>query len=264
MIATKEAFAGLQTKRAPAALTHVDAEGVFEGYASVFGLVDLGCDVVAPGAFRETLARRSVSSIKMLWQHETREPIGTWLSIREDARGLKVRGRLNLAVARAREIFALMREGAVDGLSIGYTARQAKTDRRTGVRRLAAVDLWEISLVTFPMLPQARVTSVKRAVGAGEWRSALERLRWRAAAMDVRARLSGFAYTEAPHRKDMDAGDTGTVSAVDDGSGDATGFRVFGDGNWRNQPRVPAGNSDGGQWTNGGGGGREQRRRCRR
>jgi hypothetical protein len=193
MIETKEALRGLEKKRAPALLTHVDTQGVFEGYASLFGLVDLGRDVVAPGAFRETLARRDVSAIKMLWQHETREPIGTWLSITEDARGLKVRGRLNLAVARVREIFALMREGAVDGLSIGYTARQAKTDPRTGVRRLAAVDLWEISLVTFPMLPQARVTSVKRFVDAGEWRSSLERLRWRAAALDVRAKLNSFA-----------------------------------------------------------------------
>jgi HK97 family phage prohead protease len=240
MIGTKEAVRGRETKRAPAAVTHVSAEGVFEGYASLFGVIDLGRDVVAAGAFRETLARRPLSSIKLLWQHETREPIGTWLAVAEDARGLKVRGRLNLAVARAREIFALMREGAVDGLSIGYTARQAKTDPRTGVRRLSAVDLWEISLVTFPMLPQARVTSVKRGVGAGEWRSALGRLRWRMAAMDVRARLGGFAHCANVRRKD------------DSAAGDEVGGGA-GNGHWREQPRVPAGNSDGGQWTSEGG-----------
>jgi HK97 family phage prohead protease len=155
-----------EMKRAPVAIGSVNDAGVFEGYASVFDIVDLGRDVVLPGAFRETLKRRGASQVKMLWQHEAKEPIGAWLSIEEDARGLKVTGRLNLAVARAREVLALMREGTVDGLSIGYRAEKTFTDKVSGIRRLQKIDLWEISIVTFPMLPQARVSSLKRRLVA--------------------------------------------------------------------------------------------------
>lgn len=139
----------------------VAADGTFEGYASLFGVPDVGKDVVEAGAFRLSLARRGIRGVKLLWQHDPAEPIGRWLALTEDARGLRVTGRLNLAVARARELHALMRDGAVDGLSIGFRADKARTDPRTGVRRLTAVDLWEISVVTFPMLPGARVERVK-------------------------------------------------------------------------------------------------------
>ena len=139
-----------------------DADGVFEGYASLFGVADLGRDVVMPGAFADSLRRRGAAGIRLLWQHDPSEPIGRWLSIAEDARGLRVRGRLNLAVERAREIHALLREGAVDGLSIGFRVLRARPERATGLRHLEALDLWEISLVTFPMLPDARVSAVKR------------------------------------------------------------------------------------------------------
>ncbi|WP_442881076.1 HK97 family phage prohead protease [Bosea sp. (in: a-proteobacteria)] len=144
-------------------LTRIEPDGAFEGYASLFRIADLGKDVVEPGAFRESLARRGPAGVKLLWQHDPAEPIGRWLDLREDTRGLHVRGRLSLAVARAREIHALMRDGAIDGLSIGFRSERARTDPRTGLRRLAKVDLWEISLVTFPMLPQARVSAVKTA-----------------------------------------------------------------------------------------------------
>ena len=153
-----------EIKRAPVAISSISDAGVFEGYASLFEIVDLGRDLVLPGAFRETLARRGAGQIKMLWQHEAKEAIGAWLSIEEDARGLKVKGRLNLAVARAREVLALMRDGTVDGLSIGYRTEKSFTDKMTGVRRLQKLDLWEISIVTFPMLPQARVSSLKRRI----------------------------------------------------------------------------------------------------
>ena len=143
-------------------LQTVAADGVFEGYASLFGVADLGKDVVMPGAFADSLRRRGADGIRMLWQHDPAEPIGRWLAVAEDARGLRVRGRLNLAVERAREIHALLREGAVDGLSIGFRVVRARTERPTGLRRLEALDLWEISLVTFPMLPGARVSAVKR------------------------------------------------------------------------------------------------------
>lgn len=140
----------------------IDADGVFEGYASLFGIADLGKDVVMPGAFAESLARRGARGVRMLWQHDPAEPIGRWLEVREDARGLTVRGRLNLAVGRAREIHALLRDSAVDGLSIGFRVERARAERPTGLRRLEKLDLWEISVVTFPMLPAARVSSVKR------------------------------------------------------------------------------------------------------
>ena len=130
--------------------------GVFTGYASLFGETDLGGDVVAPGAFRASLKKRGARGVRMLFQHDPAQPIGTWLDIAEDHKGLRVLGKLNLDVARARELAALIRDGAVDGLSIGYkTIRSARAPG--GARKLLALDLWEISLVTFPMLPGARV-----------------------------------------------------------------------------------------------------------
>ena len=160
---------------APAAVT---SEGDFEGYASLFDVPDLSKDVVRPGAFVESLERRGGASIRMLWQHDPAEPIGTWLAIEEDARGLYVRGRLNLSVARAREIHALMRDGAIDGLSIGFRVERAVKERATGRRLLEKLDLWEISIVTFPMLPTARVTQVKGGSDhlAATIRKAAERL----------------------------------------------------------------------------------------
>ena len=131
---------------------------VFSGYASLFGVADLSGDVVAPGAFRASLQRRGAAGVRMLWQHDPAEPIGRWLSIEEDGKGLRVVGELNREVARARELSALIREGALDGLSIGFRADRATRGARGG-RRLVSVDLWEISLVTFPMLPGARIES---------------------------------------------------------------------------------------------------------
>lgn len=140
----------------------VATDGVFEGYASLFGIPDLGRDVVIPGAFAESLKKRAAADVRLLWQHDPCEPIGRWLAIEEDRKGLRVRGRLNLAVARARDIHALLRDGAVDGLSIGFRVDRARAERPTGLRRLEKLDLWEISIVTFPMLPLARVETVKQ------------------------------------------------------------------------------------------------------
>ncbi|MGL4279565.1 MAG: HK97 family phage prohead protease [Albidovulum sp.] len=150
-----------EMKRAGAALSAIGLDGAFEGYASLFGIADQGGDVVVAGAFRDSLARRGAGGVKMLWQHDPALPIGVWTAISEDARGLKVTGQLDLAVGKARELHALMRSGAVDGLSIGFRTERSRRDARTGQRRLEKIDLWEISLVTFPMLPQARVSAVK-------------------------------------------------------------------------------------------------------
>jgi HK97 family phage prohead protease len=152
-----------EVKFAGAPLAKVSARGAFEGYASLFGVVDLGRDLVSPGAFRETLLAKPIRSIKLLWQHDPAHPLGVWSEIREDAKGLRVTGQLDLSVAKAREVHALMRSGAVDGLSIGFRTERSRRDQATGVRRLEKLDLWEISIVTFPMLPGARVAAVKAA-----------------------------------------------------------------------------------------------------
>ena len=142
----------------------VRPDGTFEGYASVFGAEDLGRDIVMPGAFARSLARRGPKGVKLLYQHDAGAVIGVWNEIREDARGLFVRGRLLTDVARAREVLALMRAGAVDGLSIGYHVVRAEKHARRGARRRTELDLWELSVVTFPMLPEARISAVKRLV----------------------------------------------------------------------------------------------------
>jgi HK97 family phage prohead protease len=154
-----------ETKLLTEPLKTIEQNGVFEGYASLFGIADLGKDVVVPGAFADSLSKRGVGNIRLLWQHDPAEPVGRWLSIAEDRRGLRVRGKLNLAVERARDIHALMQDGGVDGLSIGFRVERARAERPTGLRRLEKLDLWEISIVTFPMLPGARVETVKHAAG---------------------------------------------------------------------------------------------------
>lgn len=149
------------------------SDAAFEGYASLFGAEDQGRDVVMPGAFRGSLARGGARGVRMLFQHDPAQPIGAWEEIREDGRGLYVRGRLIEDVTRAREILALMRAGALDGLSIGFRSRKAVRDPRSGQRRLYEIDLWEISIVTFPMLPGARVSAVGAATSPARPQSAL-------------------------------------------------------------------------------------------
>ena len=157
----------LQTKAKTApfagALANIAPDGSFEGYAALFGRVDLGRDLILPGAFARSLAERGAGGVRMLFQHDPAEPIGFWTSLTEDSVGLQVKGQLTLDVARAREVLALMRAGAIDGLSIGFRTVEGRTDPRTKVRRLSHIDLWEVSIVTFPMQPDARIASVKRA-----------------------------------------------------------------------------------------------------
>ncbi|EKS28699.1 HK97 family phage prohead protease [Afipia felis] len=136
-------------------------DGAVEGYASLFGEVDQARDMVMPGAFTQTLQHRGLRRIPMLFQHDPSEPVGIWLELREDMRGLWARGRLIPEVARGRELMALVREGAIDGLSIGYRTVRGRIDPKTRIRRLYQVDLWEVSIVTFPLLAGARVHAVK-------------------------------------------------------------------------------------------------------
>lgn len=166
-----------ETKFARADLSAVEADGTFSGYASLFGKADLGRDMVMPGAFRASLEKRGAGGVRLLWQHDPNEPIGVWLDLREDGRGLAAKGRIFAEVTRGREVLALMRAGAVDGLSIGYRTVKGRTDQKTGVRQLLEVDLFEISVVTFPMLPEARVESVKGRSAVAAIRRATAMLR---------------------------------------------------------------------------------------
>ena len=128
------------------------------GYASLFGKADQGGDVVGKGAYAKSLTSLSArgNSVKMLWQHDPNQPIGVWDEVREDDTGLWVKGRILKDVEKGREAAALIEAGAIDGLSIGYrTVRAMKND--AGGRLLSELELWEVSLVTFPMLPDARV-----------------------------------------------------------------------------------------------------------
>lgn len=128
-----------------------------QGYASVFNVADLNGDIVRPGAFSRCIGSRSAREVKALFQHEASEPVGVWDEIREDGTGLFVRGRILMATPRGRATASLIEQGAVDGLSIGFRTLRF-TPRREGGRELLQLDLWEVSVVTFPMLPQARLT----------------------------------------------------------------------------------------------------------
>jgi len=164
---------------APLAL---EGEARVAGYASLFGRPDQGGDIVSKGAFAAALA--AGRGVKMLWQHDPAQPIGVWEEITEDGRGLRVRGRLLSEVARGREAAALIAAGAIDGLSIGYRTKRAERDE-TGRRVLTEIELWEVSLVTFPMLAEARL-------GAKAEEPAAAALRGMAAALrDARRQLEG-------------------------------------------------------------------------
>lgn len=163
-------------------------DGVIEGYASLFGEIDQARDMVMPGAFTQTLKSRGLRRIPMLFQHDPAQPVGIWLELREDLRGLWARGRLIPEVMRARELLALLQAGAIDGLSIGYRTQRGQIEPRSRVRKLYQVDLWEISIVTFPLLNGARVSAVKQAP-LSRLRQAAER-QWQA--------LGGAADAPAP------------------------------------------------------------------
>ena len=157
----------------------VVSEGhVVEGYASLFGKTDQGGDVVQKGAYAASLKRLTGRGgrVKMLWQHDPAQPIGVWDEVREDATGLWVKGRLLPQVDKGREAAALLAAGAIDGLSIGYRTVRAERDGK-GQRLLQELELWEVSLVTFPMLPEARVQAKGDDLEAGTWRDVATILR---------------------------------------------------------------------------------------
>jgi len=159
-------------------LKSIDNQGRFAGYASVFNIVDNQRDIILRGAFSQTVKGR-ISDIKLLWQHQQEEPIGVFEMIFEDARGLYVEGRLLLNVQRAKEAHTLLKAGAISGLSIGYSPVRYTINAKNSIRSLSEVELWEISLVTFPANAAANVTVVKQAIpefssdDIKEWNQAL-------------------------------------------------------------------------------------------
>lgn len=164
-------------------------DGSIEGYGSVFGVRDDYDDVIAAGAFLASLNEHKAAGTMpaMLWQHNADEPIGVWTEMVEDASGLKVKGRLALETARGKEAHALLKLGALNGLSIGFVSKQWSYDRDTDVRTLTEVELWEVSLVTFPANGKARVTNVKGATDSIDAPKDAERI----------LRDAGFSKSEA-------------------------------------------------------------------
>lgn len=143
----------------------VNADGTVEGYGSVFGVKDSYADVIQKGAFGQSIKthREAKSMPALLWQHDASQPIGIWTEMSEDDNGLKLKGKLAMDTVKGKEAHALLKMGAINGLSIGFMTKQSKFDEKTEIRTLTEVELWEVSLVTFPANTKARVTNVKSA-----------------------------------------------------------------------------------------------------
>lgn len=161
----------MSTKDFSVEIKSVSDEGTFEGILSVYNVVDLGGDLIEPGAFTKTL-QESKGRIPCLAYHDTRQPVGT-LDVTDTGGALEVKGQLVLEVQTAREMLALMKAGVVRSLSIGY--RTIKSAMEDGVRHLKEIALMEGSIVLFPMLPLAQITSVKDAESKDDFLVELDR-----------------------------------------------------------------------------------------
>ncbi|MBS9528953.1 MULTISPECIES: HK97 family phage prohead protease [unclassified Wolbachia] len=142
----------------PLSIKSIGENGVFSGYASVFNIVDKQNDLILPGAFKENLNR---NKIKLLWQHNPDEPIGSIIDIYENDVGLYIIAHLLLGIQKAEEVYLMLKTGAINGLSIGYIPIEYDVDHKSGARVLKQVELWEVSLVTFPANLAAQVINVK-------------------------------------------------------------------------------------------------------
>ncbi|WP_347268814.1 HK97 family phage prohead protease [Paracoccus sp. (in: a-proteobacteria)] len=179
-----------------------DEAGVIEGYGSIFDNVDNGGDVVAPGAFAASLAQGR--KVKMLLQHDPHDVIGVWDQVEEDGKGLRVKGRLLMQVRKAADAYELVKAGALDGLSIGYRTTEASRDR-DGNRVILKAEVWEVSLVTFPMNEMARIDAVK---AAGMTERDIERVLTQDAGLSrsVARRLMAGGYNAVKAMQDAGAG----------------------------------------------------------
>ena len=187
----------LSRKSYPMEIKEISDEGYFSGYGSVFDVVDDWDDVIVRGAFAETLQKKTPV---MLWQHDSAEPIGVYERIREDEIGLWLEGRLLLDIEKGREAHILLKNRAIRGLSIGFLplAWEWETRDNTRVRVLKDIDLWEVSLVTFPANPKAVVDEVKTVRGLENFLrdAGLSRAEAKAALAAIRADSQRDAETE--------------------------------------------------------------------
>lgn len=180
----------METKQLALAQTELKFNGAafaFSGYASVFGGVDSYGDTIEEGAYKNTLMNRE-RPIRMRWNHYG-EVIGKWMTIREDEKGLYVEGELTPGHSKAQDVFASLKHGAIDGLSIGYRVKafnQIDNDRRL----LKEIDLIEISVVEEPADLSARISEVKSALEKAESLKEIENL-----LRDV----GGFSRVDAKH-----------------------------------------------------------------
>ena len=184
----------------------VSDDGTFTGYGSVFNNVDLGGDLIEPGAYKNLKKMP-----KMLWQHDPAQPIGVWETAVEDEKGLKVKGRILPELSKGAEVLTMLKHKLIDGLSIGYWAKsfEFKNKGKDLVRHIKEIDLFEISVVTFPMDPKALVTDVKQLQSPRE----VETILRNAGVPTAFAKLvasHGFAEAKArlaDHRDDGGEGD---------------------------------------------------------
>lgn len=161
----KDAAGGREVRSFALQIKATGDDGTVEGYGSVFGVRDNYDDVIAKGAFIDSLKSHKAAGTMpaMLWQHDADKPIGIWTEMIEDEKGLRIKGRLAMETVKGKDAHALLKMGAINGLSIGFMSKEWAYDRETEVRTLTAIDLWEVSLVTFPANEKARVTNVKSA-----------------------------------------------------------------------------------------------------
>ncbi len=191
-----------------------EKKGQFEGYASVFGNKDLGNDVVVQGAFEKSLRNKDPKRVKMLFQHDTKTPIGIYTDIREDRKGLYVKGQLAMQTQKGKEVYELMKMGAIDGLSVGYRvdAKGYSYDERGKKRLLREVDLMEISAVTFPMNTRARIRSVKSEVrSVREWESFL---REEGGLSRTESKVAAGAVAKALDQREVGDEQTGVMDSI--------------------------------------------------
>lgn len=172
-----------------------DAEaGTFEGYGNVFNVLDSYNEIVAPGAFTQTLEALSAAgrTVPVLWQHQMSSPIGVYTSLSQDSVGLKVAGRLAVPdVQQANEALALMKMKAITDMSIGYYVRDSSYDEKTGIVTLKQLDLVEVSLVTLGANPAAQISAVKSRIEAGDFLTVRE--------FEELLREQGFSKAAAAH-----------------------------------------------------------------
>lgn len=164
-IERKDAGCGREVRSFALHIKSAGEDGTVEGYGSVFGVRDNYDDVISKGAFVQSLKDHKAAGTMpaMLWQHDADKPIGIWTEMVEDEKGLRIKGQLAMETVKGKEAHALLKMGALNGLSIGFMAKEWAYERDTEVRTLTAIDLWEVSLVTFPANEKARVTNVKSA-----------------------------------------------------------------------------------------------------